>query len=274
MASVTAFTAARMLEVENSSVVSGLVDIYGHLLLSTRGGDEIDAGNVQGPLGVGPTGTVTMFAGASAPTGWLICDGSAISRTTYADLFTAIGTTYGAGDGSTTFNLPNLKGRVPVGQDAAQTEFDVLGETGGAKTHTLAATEMPVHTHVQNAHTHIQNSHTHTEPSHTHTQPGHAHTSALGDGFQTYQAGVVSRGRVQLNTTTTNPYVIGAASSVDGVNYGGYPSTTATNNGTTPTNDAATATSQNATAVNQNAGSGAAHNNLQPYVVMQYIIKS
>lgn len=84
-----------------------------------------------------PTGVVFPFSGAagSVPAGFLLCDGSAVSRTTYADLYALIGTTYGSGDGSTTFNLPNGKGRVVVGLDSGQTEFDALGETGGAKTH-------------------------------------------------------------------------------------------------------------------------------------------
>ena len=79
------------------------------------------------------TGSITMYAGTTAPDGWLICDGSAISRTDYADLFSVIGTTYGTGDGSTTFNIPNLKGRVPVGLNTSDTDFDTLGETGGGK---------------------------------------------------------------------------------------------------------------------------------------------
>ncbi len=97
-----------------------------------------------------PTGTVAMFGASTIPNGWLECDGAAVSRTTYANLFAAISTAFGAGDGSTTFNLPNLKGRTPVGLDAAQTEFDVMGETGGAKTHTLVTAEMPAHTHALN----------------------------------------------------------------------------------------------------------------------------
>ena len=80
-----------------------------------------------------PIGGIIEFAGSTAPTGWLICDGQAISRTTYSDLFQVIGTTYGTGDGSTTFNLPNLKGKIPVGYDSTQTEFDTLGEIGGSK---------------------------------------------------------------------------------------------------------------------------------------------
>jgi microcystin-dependent protein len=94
-----------------------------------------------------PSGAIMTYAGSSAPSGWLICDSSAVSRTTYADLFGVIGTTYGAGDGATTFNLPNLKGKVPVGRNIGDTDFDALGKTGGEKTHTLTISEMPSHTH-------------------------------------------------------------------------------------------------------------------------------
>lgn len=97
-----------------------------------------------------PVGSVMPYAGSSAPTGYLLADGAEISRTTYSDLFAVIGTTYGVGDGSTTFALPNLKGRIPVGKSAADTEFDTLGETGGAKTHTLSIAEMPSHNHAFN----------------------------------------------------------------------------------------------------------------------------
>lgn len=90
-----------------------------------------------------PIGAISPYAGSVAPTNWLICDGRAISRVTYSDLFNAIGTTYGSGDGNTTFNLPNLKGRVITGLDSTQTEFDTLGETGGEKAHALTNGELP-----------------------------------------------------------------------------------------------------------------------------------
>lgn len=82
-----------------------------------------------------PIGTVEAYAGANAPDGYLLCDGSAVSRTTYSDLYNVIGTTYGSGDGSTTFNLPNIKGKVVVMLDSNDTDFDTLGETGGNKKH-------------------------------------------------------------------------------------------------------------------------------------------
>jgi microcystin-dependent protein len=96
---------------------------------------------------VSQAGLIQMWATTTPPSGWLFCDGSAVSRTTYADLFSVIGTTFGLGDGSTTFNLPSLKGRVPVMLDASQTEFDALGEVGGAKAHQLTIAELPAHNH-------------------------------------------------------------------------------------------------------------------------------
>jgi microcystin-dependent protein len=100
------------------------------------------------PLGGAvPTGTISPYAGSAAPTGYLLCQGQSVSRSTYATLFAVCGVTYGVGDGSTTFNLPNLKGRLPVGLDTGQTEFNALNASGGAKTHTLTIAEMPMHQH-------------------------------------------------------------------------------------------------------------------------------
>lgn len=99
-----------------------------------------------------PVGAVLPFVGSGAtPKGWLFCDGSAISRTTYAELYSVIGTHYGAGDGSSTFNLPDMRGRVPIGAGtgAGLTER-TLGEKVGAETHTLTIDEIPSHTHTYN----------------------------------------------------------------------------------------------------------------------------
>lgn len=103
-----------------------------------------------------PIGTVLEYAGAAAPTGFLLCDGAAVSRTTYANLFALIGTAFGAGNGTTTFNLPNKKGRAGIGVNSADATCNTIGETSGADSYALAA-------------------HTHTGPSHTHTGPSHTH---------------------------------------------------------------------------------------------------
>jgi microcystin-dependent protein len=160
-----------------------------------------------------PAGSIVLYGGSTAPTGWLICDGSAVSRTTYSSLFTAIGTTYGAGNGSTTFNLPNLKGKVPIGQDSNDTAFDTLGETGGEKAHTLLTSEMPSHKH-------------------------NRIRLVVGNQF------LGPAGGSNFNVAGLN------------LNIGKYPYTDETNTNVETSN----------------TGGGQSHNNLQPYIVLNYII--
>lgn len=93
-----------------------------------------------------PIGTVVPFASNTVPVGWRLCDGTAVSRTLFSDLFTSLGTSFGVGDGSTTFNLPDFRGKVPVGKTTGGT-FPTLGGTGGAETHTLSTGQLPAHTH-------------------------------------------------------------------------------------------------------------------------------
>lgn len=120
----------------------------------------VDGSQLTNMASGSPTGSVIAFAGASAPSDWLFCFGQNVSRTTYAALFAVLGTTYGVGDGSTTFTLPDLRGRVVAGKDdmggtsanrlTAQTgglNGDILGATGGSETHTLTTAQMPAHTH-------------------------------------------------------------------------------------------------------------------------------
>ncbi len=113
-----------------------------------------------------PAGIISAFAGVTAPSGWLMCYGQAVSRTEYSALFTALSTTYGAGDGSTTFNIPDLRGRAIAGVDnmggtaasrltsTVLSASNTLGATGGTQTHTMTSAEMPSHTHTQDAHGH------------------------------------------------------------------------------------------------------------------------
>lgn len=92
------------------------------------------------------TGQIIISASANTPSGFLPCDGSAIDRTTYANLFSEIGTTYGVGDGSTTFNVPDLNGKVPLGSGNIS-----VGVSGGNENHSLATNELPSHSHDINA---------------------------------------------------------------------------------------------------------------------------
>ena len=107
------------------------------------------AGRIKDMTGfIMPVGSVIPFAGdTSLIEGWLVCDGSEISRETYKPLFDVINISYGTGDGVSTFNLPNLQGRIPVGFDDGQTEFDTKAKTGGARTHTMTKDQMPIHNH-------------------------------------------------------------------------------------------------------------------------------
>ena len=146
-----------------------------------------------------PTGTVSAFAGSAAPTDYLLCDGTVVSRTTYATLFSVISTTYGAGDGSTTFKLPDLRGRVVAGMGGSLLSgTDAVADVGGAKDHTLSINEMPAHDHG-------------------------------GSGSQVITSGT------NLQISNTGAF-----------NFGALPS----------------------------QGGGQAHNNIQPTIILNYIIKT
>ena len=94
-----------------------------------------------------PIGAIVPFGGWDAPTGWLICDGTLLNKTDYPELFNAIGYSFGGEEGGSTFGLPDLRGRVPLGLKETDTDFNGMGLTGGEKTHTLTIDEMPSHGH-------------------------------------------------------------------------------------------------------------------------------
>ena len=111
----------------------------------TEWADPVGGGSATGDTL--PISSIMPYPKATPPENWLICDGSAISRTDYSELFNVIGTEFGEGDGSTTFNLPNIKGRTIVGLDPDDEDFNKIGKTLGEKAHKLTVLEMPEHLH-------------------------------------------------------------------------------------------------------------------------------
>jgi microcystin-dependent protein len=114
-----------------------------------------------------PIGVIRLFAGSTAPNGWLICNGSTVSRSDYSNLFKVIGTTYGVGNSNTTFTLPDMRGRCPIGVGTgASLTARTLGSNVGAETVTLSEANMASHTHATTVGTQSAN-HTHTGTSGT-----------------------------------------------------------------------------------------------------------
>ena len=196
------------------------------------------------------TGSIVMFAGTSAPNGWLICDGSAISRETYSSLFNEIGTTFGEGDGETTFNIPDISGKVLIGYS----ETHPFLTTGGEEYHTLTDSEIPSHVHNVGQHGH-QNEITFKTPELSHS---------ITQAAFTYS---------QPNQTQSGIY---------GGSNGGYGSKTSTNatlsTKVSVSNHAASACTLTGSITDkpafntENAGLSDSHNNMQPYITLNYII--
>jgi microcystin-dependent protein len=135
-------------------------------------------------LNVVPAGSIICFSGINVPQGWLFCNGQEISRSTYHKLFNTIGTIYGAGNGSTTFNLPNLQDRFPRGKGSSS-----LGVIGGADNVTLTSDKIPSHTHTASVSSDGQHSHTgttNTTGSHTHSYSDAYFAENYGAGYGVY----------------------------------------------------------------------------------------
>lgn len=202
------------------------------------GTDAVNVNQLSNTSNANPTGTLIAFAGSSPPTGYLLCFGQAVSRTTYATLFSVIGTIYGTGDGSTTFNVPNLNGYALAGLDnmggtaaGILTGLDSLGSILGTQNVTLSINQIPSHNHTDAGHTHIV------------TDPGHDHLVAFSENS--------ASGSVSLGVEA-------------------YPGANQTNTSITTTG----ISNQTGFASINNTGGGLSHTNIQPTFGVLYCIKT
>ena len=184
-----------------------------------------------------PAGVISPYAGTAAPEGFLLCNGNAVSRSTYAALFNIIGTSYGSGNGTTTFNVPNMIGRVPVGCQPESGYFNALGDQGGVTDVTLSVGQMPSHNH---------NGTTDSAGTHTHTSNAVGGQGNLGlciaDGTNTATVTDPNAGQLNLWTTPRTLTINADGSHVH-------------------------------TFISNNTGNNESHTNVQPYIVVNYIIK-
>ena len=278
MASVTGLTAERMLEIEAESVVDGEV-IGDNLHLTTRGGTVINAGNVRGPEG--PTGNVDFPVnvplpcfGTTAPLGYYLLAGGVYDPIACPGLWGLFGITQG-GTAEAPL-LPDFRGKTIFGYDSADPLFNVLGGTSGSPDVTLTETELPEHTHTQDAHNHTQDSHNHTQDAHNHTQNAHNHTQdahnhagLLIGAMSIFWAAVFGTGAksgIQSGASGSSPSTGNATAT--------NQSTTATNQSTTATNQSTTATNQSTTATNQVTGGGQPFSIIPPNIALNWIIRA
>lgn len=270
--------------------------------------DRISPSNIPEVVLI-PTGMIAPFGGNSAPTGWLICDGTEYSINSYPALFTTIGVNYG-GNGTTTFRVPDLRGRSPLGagQGAGLTNR-TIGQSGGLESVTLNTTQIPSHSHgiIDSGHSHSLNdprhSHTINDPGHNHSfyDPGHNHgvndpshnhqiyanTTDGEDGARHRTDGfskltnvaitgedVGGKGYINNNANgvilIANSYTnISIRNQGTGITLGG--STTGASLNSASTGITLNNSSTGITLTSQ--GGGGSHENMSPYLAVNYIIK-
>ena len=251
---------------------SGATTLNGDVTLGNASADTI---TVTGTMaGVdnksGMTGEVRMWAGSSAPTGWLFCNGAAVSRSTYSALFAITSTSFGIGDGSSTFNVPDMKGRMPVGvgtgtgggaEDAdgstvpsggSALEARSLGEWTGAEV--ISTAHLTAHTHTSPAHDHTSVAHTHGMQSHTHTMSSHTHSIDVSGGSHNHNNGSYQY-LLAVNGSATVQYVDNSGGTEPNLtSSGAIQSTSHSHSGTSGINNGATAAPNNNTTTSTTPG--------------------
>jgi microcystin-dependent protein len=231
------------------------------------------------PSGI-PAGVVAQWAGGAAPTGWLLCDGSAVSRTTYATLFGAIGTTFGTGDGSTTFNLPDSRGRAVIGAGTGSGLTNrVKGTNGGAETVALTTSNLPSHDHgggtsgataTGSAASTVAGGSLDTVAAHTHA-PGTLFPSM--DLDKAYNGSTVSINRFNEANTGGGGVIIDTVTFF-GIMGGATASAGSHSHTFTGTGHTHTVSVNSHTHPIPAQGSGTAHTLMQPWLATDYIIKT
>lgn len=278
MATVTSLTAERMEAIEAASVVDG--NVVGDNLILTRFDDStIDAGSVRGPTGSPgiteaemsdhmPVGIIQDYIGTTAPNAkWLLMTGQTVTngQTLYTALWAKLPASMKSGS---SIIMPDTRGRMSVGYNSGDTDFDTIGETGGAKTHALTTAELA--------------SHTHTGPSHTHTGTtgnenlNHVHALSTGvvDSGGSHVHGISIMGNVVQSGG--GPYLgVTDPGSNKNTDAGGTHSHTLSGNVNTQSqfHQHAFTTAAGGTAATGATGSGTAHNNMPPYITLQKMIK-
>lgn len=202
---------------DGTAPMQAALPMGGHRMTNLGAGTaNTDAATVAQVNAAVPVGTVTFFAGSTAPTNWLLCYGQAVSRTTYAALFSAIGTTYGSGDGTTTFNVPDMRGRVGAGKDdmggtaasrltneKSGVAGSTLGGAGGVQEYTLTTAQLPSHSHTGT---------TDNAGTHSHTIEGAATTSSSG-GSRPSGSGGTSRANTSSDGEHSHSFTTNATGS-------------------------------------------------------------
>lgn len=230
-----------------------------------------------------PAGSIQEFAGASVPSGWLLCDGSAVSRTTYARLFAAIGTTWGVGNGSTTFNVPDFRGRARIGTGTGTgLTARALAATGGAETVQLTSATMPAHGHTFSGSATSGGDHSHSLSGSVGSGGDHGHSlsgSVGSAGSHSHSVGNQGGRSDLLATGGTSAATSGGGSTGSGGDHSHSMSGSASNAGSHTHTLSGTASSAGAhthtvTGSNTSTGSDGAHENMPPWRAVTVMVKT